>query len=224
MQALMAKWHMEVWQRKASSSTLWQESSPPQRNWIQSYGTTTHSLVLLLYMSIQPVLSSSPFICTCSSTSHQPKHFYLLSVYARDGGLPPNFAKAVVRVEVQDVNDNAPVFAKQWYSLEVPENQAPVELCFLKATDPDSGPGGELEYRITGENQRCVSSPSVLLEWRDLVHHNCCNCCFRVCRMWKSQDRHWIFVVFGVSGLKWLGLNLQIVDRPLQLAACVYMW
>ncbi|TKS82972.1 Protocadherin-16 Protein dachsous -like protein 1 [Collichthys lucidus] len=70
-------------------------------------------------------------------------------VYARDGGLPPNFAKAVVRVEVQDVNDNAPVFAKQWYSLEVPENQAPVELCFLKATDPDSGPGGELEYRIT---------------------------------------------------------------------------
>lgn len=73
-------------------------------------------------------------------------------MYARDGGLPPNFAKAVVRVEVQDVNDNAPVFAKSRYRLEVPENQASVELCFLKATDPDSGPGGELEYRITGEN------------------------------------------------------------------------
>lgn len=74
-------------------------------------------------------------------------------MYARDRGLPPNFAKAVVRVEVLDVNDNAPVFAKPWYGLEVPENQAPVELCYLKATDPDSGPGGELEYRITGENQ-----------------------------------------------------------------------
>lgn len=86
-------------------------------------------------------------------------------MYARDGGLPPNFAKAVVRVEVQDVNDNAPVFAKPWYGLEVPENQAPVELCFVKATDPDSGPGGELEYRITGEKQCCVSSPSILLEW-----------------------------------------------------------
>lgn len=91
--------------------------------------------------------------------------FHLLSVYARDGGLPPNFAKAVVRVEVQDVNDNAPVFAKSWYGLEVPENQEPVELCLLKATDPDSGPGGELEYRITGEKWFCVSNPNVLLEW-----------------------------------------------------------
>ncbi|MEQ2182089.1 hypothetical protein GOODEAATRI_018501 [Goodea atripinnis] len=72
----------------------------------------------------------------------------LSSVYARDGGLPPNFAKAVVHVEVQDVNDNVPVFAKSSYELEVPENQAPVELCFIKATDPDLGPGGQLEYRI----------------------------------------------------------------------------
>lgn len=92
-------------------------------------------------------------------------NFHLLSVYARDRGLPPNFAKAVVRVEVQDVNDNAPVFAKPWYGLEVPENQAPVELCFLKATDPDSGPGGELEYRITGEKEFHVSDQRDLLEW-----------------------------------------------------------
>lgn len=79
-------------------------------------------------------------------------------MYARDGGLPPNLAKALVRVEVQDVNDNAPIFAKSWYGLEVPENQPPVELCFLVATDPDSGPGGELEYRITGENCLFYSS------------------------------------------------------------------
>lgn len=73
-------------------------------------------------------------------------------MYAQDGGLPPNFAKATVRVEVGDVNDNAPVFAQPWYGLEAPENQDPVELCLLKAGDPDSGSGGELEYRITGES------------------------------------------------------------------------
>ena len=56
----------------------------------------------------------------------------------------------MVRVEVTDENDNAPVFGKPWYSLEVPENQEPVELCFLKATDPDSGPSGTLLYRIRG--------------------------------------------------------------------------
>ncbi|XP_074466224.1 protocadherin-16 [Sebastes fasciatus] len=88
-------------------------------------------------------------ITTTRELDAELQDHYTLTVYARDGGLPPNFAKAVVRVEVQDVNDNAPVFAKPWYQLEVPENQAPVELCFLKATDPDSGPGGELEYRLT---------------------------------------------------------------------------
>ncbi|KAM6907301.1 protocadherin-16 [Xenentodon cancila] len=87
-------------------------------------------------------------ITTTKELDAEQQAHYTLTVYARDGGLPPNFAKAVVRVEVQDVNDNAPVFAKLWYGLEVPENQAPVELCLLKATDPDSGPGGELEYRI----------------------------------------------------------------------------
>lgn len=105
-------------------------------------------------------------------------------VYARDGGLPPNFAKAVVRVEVQDVNDNSPDFAKPWYALEVPENQTPVELCFLKAIDPDSGPGGELEYRITGKKHHCVSNPKDFIRVdikSDLVHHNCCNYRFRVC-------------------------------------------
>lgn len=91
---------------------------------------------------------------TSSISSHSLHAVRLLSVFARDSGLPANFAKAVVRVEVQDVNDNAPVFAKPWYGLEVPENQEPVQLCFLKATDPDSGPGGELQYRITGEEQR----------------------------------------------------------------------
>ncbi|XP_017273627.1 protocadherin-16 [Kryptolebias marmoratus] len=87
-------------------------------------------------------------ITTTKELDTEIQNHYTLTVYARDGGLPPNFAKAVVRVEVQDVNDNAPVFAKMWYGLEVPENQEAVVLCSLKATDPDSGPGGELEYRI----------------------------------------------------------------------------
>ncbi|KAF6716279.1 Protocadherin-16 [Oryzias melastigma] len=87
-------------------------------------------------------------ITTTRELDAEQQNHYVLTVYARDGGLPPNFAKAVVRVEVEDVNDNPPVFAKMWYGLEVPENQAAVELCFIKATDPDSGPGGELEYKI----------------------------------------------------------------------------
>ncbi|XP_061607074.1 protocadherin-16-like isoform X2 [Phyllopteryx taeniolatus] len=92
---------------------------------------------------------STGVITTTKELDKELRDHYILTVYARDRGLPPNFAKATVRVEVEDVNDNAPVFAQPWYGLEVPENHAAVELCFLKATDPDSGAGGELEYRIT---------------------------------------------------------------------------
>ncbi|XP_037124749.1 protocadherin-16-like isoform X1 [Syngnathus acus] len=92
---------------------------------------------------------STGVITTTAELDKELRDHYVLTVYARDGGMPPNFAKATVRVEVEDVNDNAPVFARPWYGLEVPENQDPVELCILRASDPDSGASGELEYRIT---------------------------------------------------------------------------
>ncbi|XP_035522449.1 protocadherin-16 [Morone saxatilis] len=111
-----------------------------------SNGQVTYGGVTEEGFIINPVTG---VITTTKELDTELRDHYTLTVYARDGGLPPNFAKAVVRVEVQDVNDNAPVFAKLWYGLDVPENQSPVELCFLKATDLDSGPGGELEYRIT---------------------------------------------------------------------------
>uniref|UniRef100_A0A3Q3JL15 Protocadherin-16 n=1 Tax=Monopterus albus TaxID=43700 RepID=A0A3Q3JL15_MONAL len=111
-----------------------------------SSGQVTYGGVTEEGFIINPVTG---VITTTRELDTELRDHYTLTVYARDGGLPPNFAKAVVRVEVKDMNDNAPVFANPWYRLEVPENQAPVELYFLKATDPDSGPGGELEYRIT---------------------------------------------------------------------------
>uniref|UniRef100_A0A4W4G0C1 Protocadherin-16 n=1 Tax=Electrophorus electricus TaxID=8005 RepID=A0A4W4G0C1_ELEEL len=74
---------------------------------------------------------------------------YTVTVYAKDGGMPPNFAKATVHITVLDDNDNAPAFERQQYNLELPENLAPVELFTVRATDQDSGDGGRLEYRIT---------------------------------------------------------------------------
>ncbi|XP_055064438.2 protocadherin-16 [Misgurnus anguillicaudatus] len=74
---------------------------------------------------------------------------YTITVYAKDAGIPPNFAKAKVHITVQDENDNAPAFGREHYSIEVPENQEPVELFALKATDQDTGEKGRLEYKIT---------------------------------------------------------------------------
>uniref|UniRef100_A0A8C9WMA7 Protocadherin-16 n=1 Tax=Scleropages formosus TaxID=113540 RepID=A0A8C9WMA7_SCLFO len=73
---------------------------------------------------------------------------YIMTVYAKDGGMPPNFAKATVRITVLDQNDNRPAFTAPLYHLEVPENLEPVELFTLRATDQDFGVSGEVEYRI----------------------------------------------------------------------------
>jgi len=78
--------------------------------------------------------------------------FSVLAVYAKDGGLLPNYAKATVRIKVLDENDNVPVFGRLYYSIEVPENLDSLPLFTLRATDPDTGDSGEMNYRITGEN------------------------------------------------------------------------
>uniref|UniRef100_A0A6Q2Y0C4 Protocadherin-16 n=1 Tax=Esox lucius TaxID=8010 RepID=A0A6Q2Y0C4_ESOLU len=88
-------------------------------------------------------------ITTTKSLDRETQDHYTLTVYARDGGVPPNFATVVVRVSVRDENDNAPVFARPWHTLEVPENQIPMDLCVLRATDTDMGPSGTIDYRIS---------------------------------------------------------------------------
>lgn len=72
-------------------------------------------------------------------------------MYAKDGGLPPNYAKATVRIRVLDENDNAPHFGRLFYSIEVPENLEALPLFTLRATDKDAGVSGEISYKISGK-------------------------------------------------------------------------
>ncbi|GAB1292503.1 Protocadherin-16 [Apodemus speciosus] len=71
-----------------------------------------------------------------------------LTVYARDRGLPPLLTQVTVRVTVEDENDHTPAFGNTHLSLEVPEGQDPQTLTTLRASDPDGGPNGQLQYRI----------------------------------------------------------------------------
>lgn len=73
-------------------------------------------------------------------------------MYARDRGSPPLLTHVTVRVAVEDENDHAPTFGSAHLSLEVPEGQDPQTLTVLRASDPDVGANGQLQYRILGEN------------------------------------------------------------------------
>nr|XP_023822931.1 protocadherin-16-like [Salvelinus alpinus] len=88
-------------------------------------------------------------ITTTKALDREAQEQYTLTVYARDGGVPPNFARAAVKIQVLDENDNAPTFNRLYYSLEVPENMEAVELFTLRATDLDTGDSGEMTYKIT---------------------------------------------------------------------------
>ncbi|GCB81442.1 hypothetical protein scyTo_0022508, partial [Scyliorhinus torazame] len=70
--------------------------------------------------------------------------------YAKDGGSPPNIATVTVSIRIKDENDNRPMFEKDVYELQVPENQERVSIFTAKATDKDAGENGRVEYEIIG--------------------------------------------------------------------------
>uniref|UniRef100_H2ZT82 Cadherin domain-containing protein n=1 Tax=Latimeria chalumnae TaxID=7897 RepID=H2ZT82_LATCH len=73
---------------------------------------------------------------------------YTITVFAKDGGVPPNIAMVTIRIQVLDENDNPPTFESKSYLLSVPENQDRIELFTMRATDRDAGENGKVEYYI----------------------------------------------------------------------------
>ncbi|XP_054573927.1 protocadherin beta-2 isoform X1 [Eptesicus fuscus] len=71
----------------------------------------------------------------------------MLTLTALDGGAPPRSGTALVRIEVLDINDNAPEFAKLLYEVQVLEN-SPVgsQVAMVSARDLDIGANGEISY------------------------------------------------------------------------------
>ncbi|XP_044594516.1 fat-like cadherin-related tumor suppressor homolog isoform X4 [Cotesia glomerata] len=60
------------------------------------------------------------------------------------------YSDALVRITVDDINDNPPKFPLSSYSVKVRED-IPVStvVAIIEATDPDEGPGGEIEYLLS---------------------------------------------------------------------------
>ncbi|CAH2063954.1 unnamed protein product, partial [Iphiclides podalirius] len=86
-------------------------------------------------------------LMVCAALDRERRALYELTVRATDGG--GLRAEALVRVEVDDVNDNAPRFALAAYSARVRED-VPVgsPVAVVEAFDPDLGAGGRLAYSL----------------------------------------------------------------------------
>ncbi|XP_075331797.1 cadherin-23 isoform X2 [Odontesthes bonariensis] len=83
-----------------------------------------------------------------ASLDYELMRRFTLTVLARDGGGEETTGR--IRVNVLDVNDNAPLFQKEAYVGSLSENEQTVQsVARIRATDEDSPPNNFLTYTIT---------------------------------------------------------------------------
>ncbi|CAN8006952.1 unnamed protein product, partial [Ixodes hexagonus] len=89
-------------------------------------------------------------IFTKVSLDRETKSSYEVTAEVHDQGTPPRSHRAVVKVIVADVNDNAPVFVEPAETLVGVREEQPVgtELAQVQAVDADEGKNAEIFYEI----------------------------------------------------------------------------
>ncbi|XP_069825366.1 protocadherin gamma-B1-like isoform X22 [Dendropsophus ebraccatus] len=97
------------------------------------------------------LISASSFykIVTKSSLDRETISSYNITIQASDKGSPEMTSRKVIRLDVSDVNDNAPVFEKSGYTAFIPENNSPGASIFcVQARDMDSEDNAKITYSI----------------------------------------------------------------------------
>ncbi|CAN2391287.1 homophilic cell adhesion via plasma membrane adhesion molecules, partial [Pristimantis euphronides] len=103
----------------------------------------------------QVVSSASHFykIVTKSSLDREIISSYNITIQASDKGFPEMTSRTIIRLDVSDVNDNAPTFDKLIYTTYVLENNAQGSSIFsIQARDMDSGDNAKVFYSISSIN------------------------------------------------------------------------
>ncbi|XP_019780134.2 protocadherin beta-5 [Tursiops truncatus] len=73
----------------------------------------------------------------------------ILTLTALDSGAPPRSGTTAVRIEVVDINDNAPEFLQSVYEVQIPENSPLNSLVVaVSARDLDEGTNGNVAYAL----------------------------------------------------------------------------
>ncbi|XP_077464616.1 protocadherin alpha-6-like isoform X9 [Stigmatopora argus] len=94
-----------------------------------------------------------PILVVKTSLDREITGHLSLVLTALDGGKPPKTGEMNISINVLDVNDNAPAFSKEVYSVMLKENVAiGTTVVKVNATDLDEGPNGDVVYSFSKNN------------------------------------------------------------------------
>ncbi|XP_072256746.1 protocadherin gamma-B2-like isoform X32 [Pyxicephalus adspersus] len=91
-----------------------------------------------------------PEIILEKALDREKQSSYDFIITAIDGGKPPKSSTSLIRIEIQDFNDNFPVFTQDFYHVKLHEN-APLGflVIHLNATDEDEGSNALITYSLS---------------------------------------------------------------------------
>lgn len=95
---------------------------------------------------------STGILFVSNNLDRERQDLYELKIRATDGGgrgpnYPPLYSEALVRISIDDINDNAPKFSLPSYSVKIREDIPKGSVvAAVTAFDPDLGPEGEVVY------------------------------------------------------------------------------
>ncbi|XP_016921882.1 cadherin-23 isoform X3 [Apis cerana] len=134
------------------------DSSNTEQEVRRGYGEVRYSLIgeNANMFEVEPITGNIQ-IATNTTLDREKQsvlRFYVVASDMPQGGAEQRSTRALVTVDVLDVNDNAPTFEQEAYTAVIPEN-APsgVSVVNITATDPDEDKGGVINYEIIDEGE-----------------------------------------------------------------------
>ncbi|XP_077471529.1 protocadherin-8-like [Stigmatopora argus] len=115
-------------------------------NYIQSYQISVNSHFSIDVLSRADRVKYAELVLM-KELDRETQGSYALELIAKDGGNPSHSGTTRVNIRVKDYNDNSPIFDRNSFVVDLPED-APVGslLLDLNAEDPDEGLNGEVVY------------------------------------------------------------------------------
>ncbi|KAM4875264.1 uncharacterized protein RHO17_007709 [Thomomys bottae] len=98
---------------------------------------------------LKPTFKNFYTLVTERGLDREERDEYNITITVTDLGTPRLQTQHSLRVQVSDVNDNAPEFSQSSYTLRVRENNSPaLHIGTIRATDRDAGSNAQLSYSL----------------------------------------------------------------------------